>query len=390
MKLKNLLEIIYTKNDDGERVLNKRMLLVTMGLALTLVVLLVAIIMAFSSPGQEKDAIVVTGGAFSENKHQELANKILQQEELRVAKEAYMLWLSEYNEAVNTYNEIAKNYNDLLESFAQYNVLGLPEAVPLKEEMVENFTKYYEEGAIEDSLADLSNAVNEESKMVESQYEESCMLALNSVISDYNVMAEAYNEAVKATSIDFIDGLAVKTKQKDYVEELELQRDGIEEQLVLQMDSLVEETNSLVANYIVVTQITNPTEEWVCERLNSVKSITDMEAVTLSKDPNGLLGKEGGYTSCVYFTVQGIDESSVKGNSIVEKGTDVGGCVEVYSTREYALNRCDYLSQFDNTFLYSGSYVIVGTMVVRTSYQLSNQAQVELTDEIVRVLTEVG
>jgi len=43
--------------------------------------------------------------------------------------------------------------------------------------------------------------------------------------------------------------------------------------------------------------------------------------VTIENDPNGLLGKEGGYVSCIYFTVKDIPSASVKGNSIVEKGT---------------------------------------------------------------------
>jgi len=111
--------------------------------------------------------------------------------------------------------------------------------------------------------------------------------------------------------------------------------------------------------------------------------------VTIENDPNGLLGKEGGYVSCIYFTVKDIPSASVKGNSIVEKGTDAGGAIEVYESLEYALNRCDYLSQFDGTLLYSGSYAIIGTMVVRTSYKLGNSEQVTLTNEITKLLTSV-
>lgn len=389
MKLENLLKIIYTKNDEGENVLNKRACLIALGAALILIVLGVVIVAACNSRNQEMDTAAAMGGAFSEAKHQEVASEILRQEELKFAKEEYLTLLSAHNEAVSKYNEMAKKHNDLLEKFIQYNVLGLPEAVTWKEAMTGNFAEYYENGADAEGIRTLSGAISEETEAVNLQYEEVCLLAINSVISDYNVMSEAYNEAIKVTSIDFIEGMATNVKQKEYADSVELQLDGAEEALVSQMDALVDETSELVADYIVVTQITNPTEEWVYERLGDVKAITGKEAVTQNKDPNELLGKEGGYTSCIYFTVQNIDEKLVKGSSIVEKGTDAGGCIEVYPTLEYALNRCDYLSQFDNTLLYSGSYAIVGTMVVRTSYQLSNQEQVELTDEIVRVLTEV-
>ena len=71
----------------------------------------------------------------------------------------------------------------------------------------------------------------------------------------------------------------------------------------------------------------------------------------------------------------------------MEKGTDAGGAIEVYATAEEAQARCEYLSGFDGTILYSGSYAIVGTMVIRTSYKLDNNQQMALTRSITRELT---
>ena len=85
-----------------------------------------------------------------------------------------------------------------------------------------------------------------------------------------------------------------------------------------------------------------------------------------------------------------IDASTVPGDTIVEKGTDAGGAIEVYATVEEALARCDYLSGFDGTILYSGSYAIVGTIVIRTSYKLDNSQQMALTRAITRALTAIG
>ena len=83
--------------------------------------------------------------------------------------------------------------------------------------------------------------------------------------------------------------------------------------------------------------------------------------------------------------------NSVKASDkVVEKGTDAGGAVEVYRKLKDAQNRCEYLSEFDGTLLYSGSYTLFGTMVIRTSYQLTNEEQVAVVNAIIEKMTEVG
>ncbi len=71
----------------------------------------------------------------------------------------------------------------------------------------------------------------------------------------------------------------------------------------------------------------------------------------------------------------------------VDKGTDAGWHYYCISTLKEAFNRCEYLSQFDNTLLNSGSYVLVETMVVRTSYKLANDKQIEITSDIITAFT---
>ena len=80
---------------------------------------------------------------------------------------------------------------------------------------------------------------------------------------------------------------------------------------------------------------------------------------------------------------------TVPGNNIVAKGTDAGGAVEIYATLEEAQARVEYLAGFDGTILYSGSYAIVGTMVIRTSYKLADEQQLLLTHAITMALTSV-
>lgn len=216
----------------------------------------------------------------------------------------------------------------------------------------------------------------------------------NEAVGDYNVVAEGYISLIQTTSVENINGMPTqltykKEAQKNLFSFVETtfatSGAGIE-----QMKSEVEaETEELVLEYLIAEQITNPSSEWIHQRLMNCETVLETQKVTEDNDPNGYLGAEGGYTGCVYFTVKNIDPESVKGADIVTKGTDVGGAIEVYENQEDAMIRCEYLSQFDNTLLYSGSYAIVGTMVVRTSYILSNEQQSELTSEIVNVLTEL-
>lgn len=80
---------------------------------------------------------------------------------------------------------------------------------------------------------------------------------------------------------------------------------------------------------------------------------------------------------------------NVDGDSPVSKGTDGGGAIEVYGTLEDAEARCEYLHGFDNTILYTGSYAIVGTMVIRISYIYTTEEQYEMTNRITKELTKL-
>lgn len=296
--------------------------------------------------------------------------------------------LSAYNNAVEEYNVSAEKHNTLIERLSIYNIPDMPSEEVLKKTVTENFDTYYEKWANAYVINNEVEVLRGEIDRLEKQYYNVCLLAYNRVVADYNIVAEAYNALVKETSVHFIEDMQLSVELK---EEFSAEQDSVidEEELCSSLDEIMLETEVLIGDYLIAKQITNPSEEWVIERLRKVGGVVGTQAVTSGNDPNELLGKEGGYTSCVYFTVKDIQPSSIKGNSIVEKGTDAGGAIEVYSTLEHALNRCDYLSQFDGTLLYSGAYAVIGTMVVRTSYILDNARQVELTNGIVEAMTGV-
>lgn len=137
--------------------------------------------------------------------------------------------------------------------------------------------------------------------------------------------------------------------------------------------------------------VTAPTEEYVIKCLKNVKDVDKVAAVTEDNDPNGMLGKQGGYTTQVYFSSKLVDDPyGVLTGDVIEDGTDGGGSIEVFSTPEEAKTREEYLAGFDSTgALSSGSHIVVGTCIVRTSSDLKASQQKELQNSIIEALTKL-
>lgn len=140
--------------------------------------------------------------------------------------------------------------------------------------------------------------------------------------------------------------------------------------------------------------VTNLTEQFVIERLTGLPNITGVEAVTEQNDPNGKLGKQGGYSATVYFSSDLVDSSETYADEaytgIPAVGADGGGAVEVYANVDDAQERDAYLGAFDGGLLSSGSHVVVGTCVVRTSDLLTASQQQTMQDAIIASLTRLG
>ena len=56
-----------------------------------------------------------------------------------------------------------------------------------------------------------------------------------------------------------------------------------------------------------LANVTSPPDSFVMERVEKIKTVAAAEAVTADNDPNGLLGKNGGYIGCVYFLDERVD-----------------------------------------------------------------------------------
>lgn len=136
-------------------------------------------------------------------------------------------------------------------------------------------------------------------------------------------------------------------------------------------------------------QVTEPSQDFVMARLKEVPGILNMAPVTEDNDPNGNLNKAGGYTSTVYFESQNVDQSTVYGNDLIDKGTDAGGAIETYKTNEDVTKRDTYLGALDGGILSSGSHKVIGTVLIRTSNELTATQQNELTQAIINALTRL-
>ena len=132
-------------------------------------------------------------------------------------------------------------------------------------------------------------------------------------------------------------------------------------------------------------QVTNPSEQFILQRLTGIANITALEAVSEGNDPNNKLGKQGGYTACVYFNSDLVDSSDVYLSGdytpVVDGGCDAGGAVKDAKKRD------EYLSSFDgNSILDPGSHKVVGTCVVRTSCHLAASQQNNMTSNVEQAL----
>ena len=81
----------------------------------------------------------------------------------------------------------------------------------------------------------------------------------------------------------------------------------------------------------------------------------------------------------------------VAGADLVAKGTDAGGCVEVYKTVEDAKKRNDFLSAFDDhpTVINPASHYVYGTVIIRVAASLTASQQNALTQKLYEKLIEI-
>ena len=243
------------------------------------------------------------------------------------------------------------------------------------------------------AMVDAINAYNTASDSVETKNADldtkvadaEALLAEDNTALD-DTLAPALETAVsnvKAAKVDVPDMPATEEEILAVVDELN----------VVDYTSVLEELgNSQTALETSIAQyalVDNPTEGYVIECLGEVEHVVDISAVTEDNDPNGNLNKAGGYTAQVYFSSDLVNQGSVSGSTVIEKGTDCGGSIEVYANVDDTNKRNDYLATFDGSIFASGSHSVIGTCVVRTSDKLKASEQKEMEANIIAALTSL-
>lgn len=129
-----------------------------------------------------------------------------------------------------------------------------------------------------------------------------------------------------------------------------------------------------------------PSDDRVMECLSRLEEIIQCVAATEETDDNNLLGKDGSYIGRIVFACAPMTPAVISDSALLSKGTDAGGSIEIFRTREDAEARESYLAVFDGTILDSGSHVVLGTMVIRTSCKLAESQQEKLEPAIIEAL----
>ena len=229
---------------------------------------------------------------------------------------------------------------------------------------------------VESQMADLQSEIETAEALAQTEdapLDETVIPSLESAISQAKTIE--FTAPDTPSGLDEINAEIDNLKAIDYTADIQTLKDA--EQVV----------NDSIAQ---MKQVTNPSEAFVIERLQGIEGIGDISAVTEDNDPNGQLGKSGGYTATVYFTSPLVDQSDVIGSTVIEKGTEGGGAIEVYANVDDDNKRKDYLSAFDGGILSSGSHEVVGTVLVRTSDKLTASQQKELEAAIIEALTRLS
>lgn len=228
----------------------------------------------------------------------------------------------------------------------------------------------------EDKNAELDKAISAAEALISKKQpalDETLIPALETAIAD----AKAEKQTIPATP---------KTKKEIVSVNEVLKKTNYNETL----STLSDKQSALERSIKQYALVNSPTESYIINCLKKASHVIDISAVTEDNDPNGHLNKAGGYTAQVYFSSDLINQDDINGSTVIEKGTDCGGSIEVYSTAEDAEARNDYLASFDGGILASGSHVVVGTVLVRTSHKLTASQQKEMEANIIAVLTEIN
>ena len=225
---------------------------------------------------------------------------------------------------------------------------------------------------IQASYNDLQAEISTAQELVATEeipLDDSLKPALEDAIS--NAKAVKFEKPVMPSGMDEI---AVATEG--------LKDEGYDDEVQVLKDAETALSNSIEQRKLVMA----PSEAFVIERLQGVDGVGEIAALTEETDPNRLLGKDGTYYAKIDYLSPFIDQTKIYGSTIAERSTDGGGSIEVFKTEADAQKRNEYLALYDGSVLHPGSHRVLGTLVIRTSDELTASQQKQLEANIIAAL----
>lgn len=294
------------------------------------------------------------------------------------AYDEYSNTIKVYNEKIGRYNEVVLEYNEKANQIITANK-ELEDFIDSAQALIDCGDIPYDSESMTTLNNALKNARNNKCEMPEIYEKRETMETDESLRNAFASEIKNVSETLKIemeetdSEIDVISNESTALSVADYT------------QIIAE---IVDEKEQLEKSYAIQKQITNPTQDFVLSKLNKVEGVANIACATEENDPNGKLGKDGGYTAQVYFSSPLLGTETLAGANLIEAGTDAGGSIEVYATVEAAETRNTYLSSFDGTIFDSGKHRVLGTMVVRVSTNLTASKQDSFMNSIIEVMIE--
>ncbi|MBE6006275.1 MAG: hypothetical protein E7238_03840 [Sarcina sp.] len=237
-----------------------------------------------------------------------------------IAGFGYSIWSARKaaDAAVESYNAVAQQYN---EEIAPYNKAAaatasaneeLQKVLDRAQTDIDSGQKAYDSG----TLKELKSAREEAEKLlveIPAQIDPLEMMSATDSLSRKEILVRQQEAEAAAAAVEEARAEIPETPDvPDYSEALKK----------------VEEKCTAYENSVqMLKNITAPPDSFVRERLKKISTVVQTGTVTTGDDPNGLLGKNGGYTGCVYFLDSRVSRDLLPGEAFrdEEKGQDQAG-----------------------------------------------------------------
>ena len=289
----------------------------------------------------------------------------------------YQGTVAEYNVTVDEYNQKVSGFNDKAKAIIS-NKKELDTSLDTAQKVIDSGDIPYQA----DKMTTLSNTIKDirNNEITTPELYENT----EAIIEDTNI----HNTSIDNIKKKILEVKASEEKLKAKSQEIATETESLAiPDFKEQLSTIITQQKNLEDSYAIQKQVTAPSQEFVIDSLNKVKSVANIAAATEDNDPNEKLGKAGGYTAQIYFSSPLLGTETLAGDKVIEGGTDAGGSIEVYSNLDDVKKRNEYLEDFDGTVFDSGAQRIVGTMLVRVSTHLTASKQQKFLDDLESALT---